>query len=102
MQIDYEVLRDACYNADMDPDTAIRPDYSGRGMYGAECLGIVISGLGEAMTFTAALMAALDAHGEEGENILYDLARDARQDNMGHDMIAYFPGVTVEGVPAHD
>lgn len=35
-----EQLADIAMNADVDEEESIRPDYSGRGMYGKTCLGL--------------------------------------------------------------
>ena len=42
MQIPYSTLVAIARSADLDPVEAIYPDYSGRGMYGSQCVGFII------------------------------------------------------------
>jgi len=70
--------------------------YSGRGMYGKSCLGVTVSSMGDLIADL--LGAAVDSTQDEpdGEMSVADAAeavRGMRTDNMGHDTIAYFPGV---------
>lgn len=65
--------------------------YSGRGMYGAQCLGVDIGSWGEVMHITCALVAAnvdVEDIKELGERMLYD--------NMGRGMIVYWPALKIE------
>jgi hypothetical protein len=64
--------------------------YSGRGMYGDECLGIVFRDLSDAFGFFVELAA-------EDYDTAELLARKARQDSMGLDTIMYFLGIQVDG-----
>ena len=91
--LQYDDLVEAAYNADLDPDDTIRPNYSGRAMYGKTCLAIIYDDLGDLLRF----IAALDHGGVD-----LDWLGDARQDSMGLGAIAYWPGVTVEGAPTDD
>lgn len=91
--IGYDALVDAIYAADLDEAVRITPDYSGRAMYGAECLGLVTDAAGDVFAIIAELARA-------GEDT--DWARGARTDSMGRRMITYWPGVTVEGAPEEE
>lgn len=64
---------------------ALREDYSGRGMYGKECPGLVGSRK-EFVRFYIRLAAQIGA--DEAE----DLANAAREDSMGREEIVYWPG----------
>jgi hypothetical protein len=64
-------------------------DYSGRGMYGAKCVGFVLSDDTAMLKLGAALQAAL------GE------IPNASTDSMGRNTIVYFPGLTAD-VPVVD
>ena len=63
---------------------SIYKDYSGRGMYGAKCFGIVVP----------------PYSGIEEELEKYDVM--GSRDNMGRDMIIYWPGKTFESLKAKD
>lgn len=93
----YTISRDALYDAldtaALDYD-AIRTDYSGRGMYGKECFGIVVDTIGEAFAFAHAL-GVNDEEGKVGNWI-----GDAQQDSMGLSTIVYWPSVQIEEVAA--
>lgn len=79
----------------------IRTDYSGRGMYGTTCLGIVLSDV-TPIQLGVALVEALTADPDDMGQVesaweaAADIARRARTDSMGLGSIVYFPGVTVE------
>ena len=84
MIIDEDTARGAACAADLGGE-AVRPEYSGRAMYGATCLGIVHDSLDQLIDFVVAMA-------EDGVSL-----RGARQDSMGHSTITYWPGVQVEG-----
>ena len=72
--------------------------YSGRGMYGKECLGVTLS-RGEFGYLLSELMklcidADPDNEGEtENAAIAAEAVKDMNWDSMGHDTIAYWPAV---------
>ena len=73
-------------------DAHLRP-YSGRSMYGQECLGIDMENMADAFRF--ALMVT--------DSDLADALFNPRFDNMGMGIIVYFPNVGVpEGVSDDD
>lgn len=88
-------LLDAALNADFEEED-IRWGYSGRGMYGRECFGLVgsVEGYGKFL-----LQLAQDEGGEgadgEGAEIAWELAQRVHTDNMAREEIFYFPGVEV-------
>ncbi|AWN03679.1 hypothetical protein PBI_JACE_59 [Gordonia phage Jace] len=79
--------------------------YSGRGMFGRECLALVGSGGSGAPTeFMFDLAVALSTDGD-GDVELWDvreritaLANDMRTDSLGRSTVYYWPNVTVDGV----
>ena len=62
--------------------------YSGRGMMGRYCLGIEVSNLAN---FLADMIEYINPYKAKE---LSDTMRMLRTDNLGHDMILYFPGTT--------
>ncbi|TXH53642.1 MAG: hypothetical protein E6Q97_12815 [Desulfurellales bacterium] len=70
-------------------DLDVRTDYSGRGMYGETCLGLVTSQPMAILGWRFALV--LDELGLDP----YEVLVKARTDSMGYDTITYFPGVTL-------
>lgn len=68
--------------------------YSGRGMYGAHCVGVTC-GRSEAFSLGVKIAVALQATGEEDAESSVEALADLRvaTDSMGHDMIVYFPAV---------
>lgn len=88
---------------DGEDDAQVRADYSGRGMYGATCFGVVCGshqiGL-VALAITAAIADIVESNGEDTDYAeLIDTAAGIvgtmRVDSMGRDQIAYFPGWTL-------
>lgn len=93
---------------------SIREKYSGRYMYGNTCFGVVLAALYKD-SFLKALRACIaddegiddeaesDMDDEEYKELLAarkkadSVVRRATTDDMGLDMIVYFPGVTLEG-----
>lgn len=71
--------------ADLEPYS-----YSGRGMMGRECLAVNADG---ALGMFASVLQAITEMGEEpGElNLLMEMMRSARTDNMGHGVVVYWP-----------
>lgn len=63
--------------------------YSGRGMYGDVCLGLVVSDV------TDLAMVILTVAAEDMD-LAETLARSIRYDSMGHSTIIYWPRITWE------
>lgn len=85
-----DVLQAADFEAE-----AIRTNYSGRGMYGAECFGFV-GNISDYSQFVAVLASLMEL------DEFRDLLDDVRDDNMGLSTIFYFPGWTLTNVPEDD
>jgi hypothetical protein len=76
----------------------VRTDYSGRGMYGSECFGIVSDGSGWTLAQSLSEMLA-DAREAEYYDLEADLEtlleREPTTDSMAFDTIFYWPNVRV-------
>jgi len=88
-ETDEDTERDEWGDDDIDA-ISIREGYSGRGMYGGTCLGIVVSSQRTAFRLIACMAEVL------GLDTTLDITRKAATDSMGRDMIVYFPGVTLD------
>lgn len=88
-------------------DGSFRPDYSGRGMYGATCLAYEPdeesgSSIAQAQFEIAAMLADIDS--EDDPDSVIEAIRDKlaeigtpSQDSMGLGAIYYWRGIQVEG-----
>jgi hypothetical protein len=103
--VDYNALCDAITQADVqvneDVAEIIRTDYSGRGMYGAECFGLVCD-LPDVMATLVMLSHASTPDSDEVEWDVVELSRRMCSDGMGLSSIFYFPGWTLTNVPQDD
>ncbi|AFM10457.1 hypothetical protein PIS_068 [Saccharomonospora phage PIS 136] len=97
-----DFLDQVCGLLNLDSDN-IRTDYSGRGMAGDTCLGIVVDDYTNATQVGAALMMLVLAEKQDnddfdalydGDDLLEVLGR-TRTDSMGLDQIVYWPDITV-------
>lgn len=95
-------INNACKEAD---DVKFYNDYSGRSMYGRSCVGIVGSRR-DCMKVISAVMqdiaAANGAHGVLQVGEWFDTLLDFDMDNMGRDMILYWPNLATETTVEHD
>lgn len=64
--------------------------YSGRGMYGAECPGVILEG----SLIGAAVDLLLLTEDRDEQEAIGKVIRGAKTDSMGVDTILYFPKVT--------
>lgn len=71
-------------------------DYSGRGMYGEQCLGIVTS---NSMELIASILEEINFQKDSKSLIdeFSQMIRNCKIDNMGYNYILYFPYFTVDG-----
>lgn len=102
--ISVETLAEILESADLfDGEARPRADYSGRGMYGDTCFGITFSsstGLSRFMVAAGMATANQEADDDVRPDDVLDslaLANATCTDSMGRDMIAYWPGWTLEG-----
>lgn len=75
---------------------SIRLNYSGRGMYGKDCVGIV--GPNPLKMFCYCAGTCVDVHYDRGDIAVefFDLLSNHKQDSMGRDTIIYFPEWNVD------
>lgn len=70
--------------------------YSGRAMYGRQCVGLELSDLGDLMALGAEMMQLSceeEPDNDDEHEALVLLLKDTRTDDMGRDAIAYWPKV---------
>lgn len=84
--IDREIFENSLLDAGLEPDTDLRDDYSGRGMYGETCIGIVCAPSEYTGFIASYAIAALD-------DVDCGWLNRVASDNMGRSMIYYWPGV---------
>jgi hypothetical protein len=91
--LDHDLILNALRDADMSADD-LRMDYSGRGMYGSDCFGIVgdVQDLALFMVAITDRMSQMDYPTNGDVTAAYDLARAVRSDSMDRHIIFYFPG----------
>ena len=95
-----EQVEMAAYKADLEPERAVRTDYSGRAMYGDSCFGLVHDTPGELIRFVFELEEELQLSGRDDRwsdlmDFRYEMSRDVRQDSMGLSGITYWPHVRI-------
>ncbi len=76
--------------------------YSGRGMYGRECLAIEGA---SAMDIIASMLEKISEEGDDAAEAASDLSealRRSSQDSMGRDMVLYFPHIKFVGEEDED
>lgn len=86
-KIDAQELSEVLYN--VDGDLKVYPSYSGRGMFGDTCFGLVGS-RNDVIRFFIQLS-------KKDEELADDLLDRMATDNMGYDTIFYFPRFQLEG-----
>jgi hypothetical protein len=77
---------------DFDYNARVRAHYSGRGMYGRTCIGVVHD---DANTPAAFLYILAEELGRDFLDLLAEVG--SAQDSMGLSTITYFSGLSVEG-----
>jgi hypothetical protein len=111
-------LEDLIYEADRQPqraeddgyddddyDVGIRDDYSGRGMYGDRCVGLVVddpAGIMFDLGVQVGIKMAEDSDRWCYWNEIAAALKDSRQDSMGRSSIVYFPYLAIEGADDYD
>lgn len=105
--VDRELIFNVVENIDSAALYQPESGYSGRGMDGERCLGIILESTADLAALGAELVAmALEAHDmNEGTVDPYTdsedvrrMIRRARTDSLGRCIIVYFPGWQIEGV----
>ncbi len=89
-----KAIVDAYDRLSPDGDATPVTDYSGRGMYGATCLGFTVR---DPFTLGVAIgQCTGDDNDQLSEDLVYTFASGARTDSMGLDAIVYWPSITVD------
>lgn len=70
-------------------------EYSGRGMYGATCLGITLPSIADIAVFFTCLAV-------DNSAVAFDLAPATRTDDMGRDIVIYWERVAFTGFTESD
>jgi hypothetical protein len=95
MQALAQLIKDAVEQYGDEDAVSFRNDYSGRGMYGRQCIGIV----GDESTCMRIVGQAIkDAHAQaDNDELVFDdvvdTLLDSCRDSMGRDIIVYWPEV---------
>jgi hypothetical protein len=90
-----ELIEEACKQTEgSGAEVNFRNSYSGRGMYGQQCVGIT-GGRKDCMRVIAEVIKMAYAESIENDDIdkddAVDTLLDHDQDSMGHDIILYWP-----------
>lgn len=72
--------------------------YSGRGMFGKECLAFTADSETSSFAVAADLMAAAIDAGEDFIAPVIEAMRGIRTDSLGRGTVFYFPGVPADGL----
>lgn len=97
MEISKSEVIHALWDADIDVDTDIHFEYSGRGMYGRTCFGFV----GNEEQYAEFLYSLIESNHEEGDcvsnaiQVAREFSSRVSRDSMGYSTIYYFPGITL-------
>lgn len=108
VKVSKDILVDAAFDAGLEPN-AVRIDYSGRGMYGDRCIGIV-GDLEECRRFERQLQTKLYVDEHQGEDDIENTIVNfvdwcdhqfpsSSQDSMGLSMILYWPRLEFDRDP---
>jgi hypothetical protein len=92
MEVEYSDVAEAIDRSGLEYKM-VRPDYSGRAMYGATCLGFVYDELGDVIQFSYELAQILE------DDTWY---QNSRQDSMGLSSIVYWPYIQVVNIPERE
>ena len=81
------IIQKLCENTDLNVRS-----YSGRAMYGRQCLAITCDGAGQ---FISTLLHSAADEGLDTEDLreIADVCATLREDSMGLDRIIYFPNI---------
>lgn len=89
-------LNDVLYDAGLTPEENLRTDYSGRGMCGKTCIGVTLSSSEVAAFWISVGQTIISLQNNDRDELAREfenLGADYATDNMGLDMIIYFPRV---------
>lgn len=101
MEITKAKFMEAFAHAEENHEVELRENYSGRGMYGKTCIGVVGGDEGLAEFESAlALLTVMDdlddeVNGFTALNALTDVQDMRRSDSMGMDRVYYYPALSI-------
>lgn len=72
-------------------------DYSGRGMYGKSCLAVTLGTSGRHPALATLIVEVLDNADADDLEVVLEALGEVEQDNMGHDVVYYFPQIPFAG-----
>jgi hypothetical protein len=92
VEISKEIILECVFQVGLSEED-VRWDYSGRGMYGDRCFGIV----GTLVDYTAFLLelSVLARNDADYWDLAMELSQHVNTDNMAYSTIYYFPSVKV-------
>lgn len=93
MNIDFDTLSEIADAVGGRP----YPNYSGRGMYGRTCAGVVINDTSDLVALGHAISANIESSGLRDRMLLL-----TSTDSLGRGVIAYWTQVTCEDAPEED
>lgn len=96
-ELSYQMFKQATGYAGVEVEGSIKWGYSGRGMYGRTCVGIVGSQSTVNRFFIALTELWLEADLDPAD--LFDLADGTYTDSMAWDTIFYWPSLAITGMP---
>lgn len=85
-----KLIEEVALNFDSE-DLSLTFDYSGRFMYGAQCFGVIASGIETFSLFVHELTYVAALKDDDTVNDITSLLSNLRSDSMGLDSIYYFP-----------
>lgn len=88
MKVDVDLIEKAVWDADIDLEEGLYRKYSGRGMYGRTCFGIV-GGMSDFAKFICQLT-------QIDPDLAWDLSQNVSRDSMAFDTIFYFPSYQLD------
>lgn len=86
-----DYIRD--FVAENEDKYEICEDYSGRGMFGRRCLGVIIRRGNSCMEFMMNLTSYLNANASDDESLDLGAFEGMCTDDFGLDSIVYFPSI---------
>ena len=96
-ELSYEMFKQAANYAGVEADGSIYWNYSGRGMYGRTCVGIIGSQSMATRFFIALTELWLEAGLDPAD--LFELADGTATDSMAWDTIFYWPHLALTDMP---
>jgi hypothetical protein len=102
---EYHLLALALINTEEEFNYSLRTDYSGRGMFGDTCIGIVCGNT--SILLVHLTMWLTNAHrdnvnNEYGIESLIDAVSGCKTDSVGYDNILYFPQIKWDNFSTED